>query len=85
MISSAICDKPVQANFPPAHRQVALENSMNSDLFQTVWGKSHDNFLIIYMQKYEVFLISCFYIVPWLTSWAPFLCLFAIVVELFPH
>ena len=26
MISSAICDKSAQVNFPPAHRQEALEN-----------------------------------------------------------
>ena len=55
MISSAICDKPAQVNFPPTHRQVALENSMNADLFQTLWGKSCDNFLIIYKKKYECF------------------------------
>lgn len=55
MISSEIWNRSAQVNFSPAHRQVALENFMNADLFQTVWGKSCDNLLIIYKQKYECF------------------------------
>lgn len=55
MISSEIWNRSAQVNSSPAHRQVALENFMNADLFQTVWGKSCDNLLIIYKQKYECF------------------------------